>query len=248
MNHLREEDLILHYYGEEGEPLEAERHLGECSECRSLYASLQSALDAVDRTPVPERDAEYGARVWRRIEDRLESRPKLWLWSYPWRWAAAGVAFAVLLAAAFLAGRLIPGRPAPSPVADSQVRERILLVAVGDYLERSQMVLIELANANASGGLDISAEQARAEDLVSETRLYRQTAAHTGDGTVAGLLEELERVLVDITHEPSHLSPEALEKLRERLQSEGILFKMRVLGSKVQREEAPDESPARQKL
>ena len=43
------------------------------------------------------------------------------------------------------------------------------------------MVLIELANADANGPLDISAEQARAEDLVSETRLYRQTAARTGE-------------------------------------------------------------------
>jgi hypothetical protein len=248
MNHLGEEDLILHYYGEDDDPSEAGRHLEECSECRSLFASLQSALDAVDCAPVPERDAEYGARVWRRIESRLESRPKPWLWSNPWRWAAAGVAFAGLLAAAFLAGRFLPGRPAPAVAADSQVRERILLVAVGDYLERSQMVLIELANANSGGGLDISAQQARAEDLVSETRLYRQTAARTGDGAVAGLLEELERVLVDITHEPARLSPEAVDKLRERLQSEGILFKIRVLGSKVQREEAPDEPSARQKL
>jgi hypothetical protein len=246
MNHLSEEELILHYYGEEGGPLEAGRHMEECAECRALYASLQSALDSVDGAPVPERGADYGALVWRRIEGRLESRPRRWLWSYPWRWAAAGVAFAGLLAAAFMAGRFLPGGPAPA--ADSQVRERILLVAVGDYLERSQMVLIELSNANARGGLDISAEQARAQDLVSETRLYRQTAARTGDGAVAGLLEELERVLVDITHQPSHLSPEAVEKLRERLESEGIVFKMRVLGSKVRREEAPDEPPARQRL
>jgi hypothetical protein len=250
MNHFSEEDLILHYYREEGGPLEAERHMTECAECRSLYASLRSALDAVDRIPAPQRDADYGARVWQRIEGRLESRPKLWFWSYPWRWAAAGVAFAGLLAAAFLAGRFLPGRPAPAVAMDSQVRERILLVAVGDCLERSQMVLIELANANAnaSGGLDISAEQSRAGDLVSETRLYRQTAARTGDGAVVGLLEELERVLVDITHQPSHLSPEALDKLRERLQSEGIVFKMRVLGAKLRREEAPDEPPARQRL
>jgi hypothetical protein len=248
MNHLSEEELILHYYGEEGGPPEAERHLGECSECRSLYASLQSALDAVGRTPAPERDADYGARVWQRIEGRLESRPKPWLLSHPWRWAAAGVAFTGLLGAAFLAGRFLPGRPAHAGAMDPQVRERILLVAVGDYLERSQMVLIELSNASASGGLDISAEQSRAGDLVSETRLYRQTAARTGDGAVAGLLEELERVLVDVSHEPSHLSPEALDKLRERLQSEGILFKMRVLGAKLRREEAPEGPPSRQKL
>ena len=40
MNHLSEEQLILHYYGESDESaaavdtLDTERHLEECSECR----------------------------------------------------------------------------------------------------------------------------------------------------------------------------------------------------------------------
>jgi nanoRNase/pAp phosphatase (c-di-AMP/oligoRNAs hydrolase) len=109
------------------------------------------------------------------------------------------------------------------------------------------MVLIELANANPKSALDISAEQERAHGLVSETRLYRQTAEHTGDAAVAGVLDEMERVLLDITHEPSRLSPRELEKLRERLKAEGILFKIRVLGSNVRREEEPAE-PAPRKL
>src|SRR5208337_3616569 len=70
-NHLSEEELILHYYGEEGERPDAERRLEECAECRALYASLQRTLNVVDALPVPERDAEYGARVWRRIEAEL---------------------------------------------------------------------------------------------------------------------------------------------------------------------------------
>jgi hypothetical protein len=124
----------------------------------------------------------------------------------------------------------------------------VLLVAVGDYLERSQMVLIELANLNARGSVDISSEQERAGDLVTETRLYRQTAAHTGDTNIDNVLEELERVLVDITHEPSKISPEALGSLRQRLQSEGILFKIRVLGSNVRNQDVPAAETAGQKL
>ena len=154
------------------------------------------------------------------------------------------------MVAAFLAGRFLPQahKPAQIAVVDSQAGERILMVAVGDYLERSQMVLIELANANPQGALDISAEQARAGDLVSETRLYRQTAAHTGDTAVASVLEELERVLLDITHAPSQISPGELEKMRGRLEAEGILFKIRVLGSNVRNQEEPAVSPAGRKL
>jgi hypothetical protein len=242
MNHLSEEQLILHYYDEEEDALAAERHLGECEACRALYGSLQRALNVVDSLPVPEPGAEYGEQVWRRIEHRLPARRGArWVWALPapWRWAAAGAAFAALLVAAFLAGRFYPHprQAAQLAAADPQAGERILLVAVGDYLERSQMVLIELANARSPGSLDISAEQERAVDLVSENRLYRQTAGHTGDAAVASVLDELERVLLDITHAPSRLSPGELDKLRQRLEAEGILFKIRVLGSNVRNQE-----------
>ena len=58
------------------------------------------------------------------------------------------------------------------------------------------------------GPLDISAEKERAADLVSESRLYRQTAAHTGDTAVAGVLDDIDRVLLEIAHGPSRLAPE----------------------------------------
>jgi hypothetical protein len=101
-----------------------------------------------------------------------------------------------------------------------------------------------LANADPKGKLDISFERERAADLVSESRLYRQTAEHTGDTAVSGTLEELDRVLLDIAHGPSEVSPAELENLRQRLKAEGILFKIRVLGSKVRTPEGKDAPPA----
>jgi hypothetical protein len=151
---------------------------------------------------------------------------------------------------AFLAGRFYPGQKSTKQLASSegQAGERVLLVAVGDYLERSQMVLIELANANPNSTMDISEEQERASDLVTETRLYRQTAARTGDTRIIGVLDELERVLVDITHAPSNMTKGQLEELRQRLEAEGILFKIRVLGSNVRSQESADAPAPRQTL
>ena len=97
------------------------------------------------------------------------------------------------------------------------------------------MVLIDLANAAANGPLDVSAEQASAQELITESRLYRQTAATTGDSSVSGILDDVERVLLDIARGPSSLSTVELAKLRERLQAEGILFKIRVVNSNVHR-------------
>lgn len=246
MNHLSEEQLILHYYGEEGETLACEQHLETCDACRVAYGSLQRVLNVVDSMPVPERGPEYGAQLWQRIESRVPARRRFrWLYSPgAWRLAAAG-AFAGLLVAAFFAGRFYPHMPGAGGSRNTQVaksgedgvRERILMVAVGDHLERSQMVLIELANANAKGPVDITSAQAQAEDLLSENRLYRQTADHTGDTAVATVLDELGRVLLDIARSPSELSPADLEQFRQRLKAGGILFKIRVLGSNVRNQE-----------
>ena len=255
MNHLSEEQLILFYYGESdddspSDTLAPEQHLEECGECRAHYASLQRVLNVVDGLPVPERSAEYGAQVWQRIEHRLGARRRsIWMLPAHWRWAAASVAFAGLMVTAFVAGRMYPRHtPAQIAAADAQTGERVLLVAVGDYLERSQMVLIELTNANPKGSMDISNEQARAGDLVTETRLYRQTAERTGDTSITGVLDELERVLVDITHAPSKISPGQLDELRQRLEAEGILFKIRVLGSNVRNQEVPNAQTPRHTL
>jgi hypothetical protein len=68
---------------------------------------------------------------------------------------------------------------------------------------------------------------------------------------VASVLDDLDRVLLDIAHSPSKISPTELEKLRHRLEAEGILFKIRVLGSNVRNQEEPaklEGHPAAQKL
>jgi hypothetical protein len=243
MNHLTEDELVLHYYGEEaGAALEAERHLEQCDECRALFGSVQRTLNAVDALPVPERGGEYGAEVWRRLEGKLPARSWWRMWSPELRWASAAMAMTVLLVIAFMAGRFYPNRQPVKPevASDAQVRERVLLVAVGDYLDRSQMVLVELANTNAKGSLDISAAQERAQDLLSETRLYQQTAEATGDTSVSGILDDLERVMIEIAHGPSQMPAAELEKFRARLEAEGILFKIRVVNSNVRsQEEAP---------
>ena len=107
------------------------------------------------------------------------------------------------------------------------------------------MVLVELSNAQPNKPLDISAEQERAGDLVSESRLYRQTAQHTGNTAVASVLDDLDRVLMDIANGPSKISPAELEKLHRRLEAEGILFKIRVLGSDVKSQEEPTKLEGR---
>jgi len=241
MNHVNEEQLVLYYYGEE--PGEVETHLGGCEECRAAYHTLQRVLNSVDSLPVPERGEDYETRVWNAIEGSIGKKRTLAGW-FSWRPLAVAMAMVAMLVVAFYAGRTVrkPGKGGVELADNGQVRERVLLVAVGDHLERSQMILVELANAStAKGTLDISYEQKTAEDLLESNRLYRQTAASTGDVSTASLLEELERVLLDIAHSPASVSKQQLEQLRSQIEDRGLLFKVKVFGSQLeQRESAPN--------
>jgi hypothetical protein len=100
------------------------------------------------------------------------------------------------------------------------------------------MILIELMNSDSKGTVDISEEQLRAQDLISENRLYRQAALRTGDKSVSNVLDELERVLLDVAHSPSKLNSEEFQQIRERIAADGILFKIRVVGSNLREREA----------
>jgi hypothetical protein len=107
----------------------------------------------------------------------------------------------------------------------------VLFAAVGDHLQRSELMLTELNNADTEGVADWSEQQAWAEDLVSENRLYRQSAADAGDAQVLGLLDDLERVLIEVAHTPATPPAGELERLRERLDTQDLLFKVRVTGA-----------------
>ncbi len=237
MNHLNEEQLVLHYYGEES--ANVDEHLSVCESCREAYQVLQRVLNSVDSLPVPERGADYEAHVWQLIEQRLE-RKRSWGIRW-WKPLVVAVAMAALIIGAFVAGRR--GQKPPQVVAvDGQARERVLLVAVGDHLERSQMILVELTNAGApkNGHLDITYEQHAAEELLESNRLYRQTAANSGDAATAALLDDLERVLLEIAHSPSAVSEKQLDELRKQIEDRGILFKVKVFGSQVEHQVETD--------
>lgn len=252
MNHLNEEQLVLYYYGEAGESPGMEAHLASCESCRSAYHNLQRVLNTVDLAPLPPLAEEYGAQVWRNLKPRLDRRrASRWpAWFAPRRLAAAG-ALALLIVAAFLAGRRHP-TAVPPPVESAtgaRIQERVLLVALGDHLERSQMMLIELANAEPAGGkrkgkLDISYERSAAEDLLESNRLYRQTALKSGNVAAANVLDDLERVLLEIAHSPARVSAGQLDDLRKQIQDQGILFKVKVFGSRVRELESPPKAAA----
>jgi|SRR5262245_34273116 len=256
--HYAEDDLILYYYGEGRRRPDIERHLDECAACAATYREIAGTLSLVIEPPLPERGDQYGLEVWQRIRHQLPDQELPWwsLWFRGERLMLVGAA-AVLVLAAFIAGRYLPRErtesqpmvarttisPNSAPGEDRAPgnkgeRQRILISAVMDHFDRSARVLTDVMNTSASR--DISTEQRWAEDLLTTSRLYRQDAEAAGEQSVASVLDDLERSLLEIVHSPSPISAADLEQIRRRIDLAALLFKVRVLSDGLrQREYAP---------
>ena len=251
--HLTEETLVLAHYRDLPPPEQAaaDAHLEACEPCREAEQRLVQTLGLVDAAPAPEPPPGFERVMWARVQAALPERQAAgWrAWLAP-RWAVAAGAV-VLVAAAFVAGRW-SGAPVPTPATGTaavipagDVRERVLLVAAGDHFDRTQMVLAELVNADPAQAGILDADRARAADLVSTNRVIRQSAAAAGDDVMEGLLEDLERVLLEVANGGGDDTAAELEMLKTRIESRGILFRLRVVTSDVrQREAQPRRVPA----
>ena len=239
MNHATQEELFAYRDGEAKGREAMAAHLKECAECQAELARLEEVFAALDAMPVPDPGEDYGARVWRQIAPRLpERRARWWEALYAPRHLAVASAMAALVLAAFYYGKWVGhdtnggSGPVVAAASAEKVRERVLIVAVGDHLGKSEMVLVELSNAQPENGkklINISAEQKRAENLVEENRLYRQTALEGGDKAMASTLDELERVLMDVANSPAEVTPAQFESIQKRIAQQGILLKVRVV-------------------
>jgi hypothetical protein len=253
--HCSEDELTLYYYGEGRHRDRIERHLAECAACDTLYRRIAGTLELIAVPDAPERGDQYGLEVWQRIRHQLpEQAAPIWSrWFRVDRLAFAAAA-AMLIVAAFVAGRVWPrgaAGPAPSTStmapadataanADARaadVDRRILLASVADHLDRSERVLTDIMHAPDA---DISSEQARAEDLLTASRLYRQDAVDANEQSVAAVLDEIERNLLEVVHSPAKMSASDLEQIRRRIDAAALLFKVRVMSDELrQREQTP---------
>ena len=250
MPHLSEEQLVAHYYRD----ADATPHLAECDDCRAQFETLRRVLALVEEMPIPERGDHYGEQVWNRLRWRLDRRKgRTWL---------SALAAAAVLALAFFLGRFVPRdaqTPAPALVATNTTartttqtaavesgapaagsNQRILVFVVSDHLDSTGRMLMEVANADPKKSLDISAEQQRAGELVESNRLFRQTAAQRGDARIATLLADIEPILIELSHAGATLSRDELASMQKRIESKGLLFKVRVMSAQA----GPEEQPA----
>ena len=264
MKSWHDEDLVMYRYGEHPDADALRRALASDPELAKRLAEIVRTLELAASVPVAEPPAGYEESVWRRVRPEIhqqEAAPRtatarsaselfarLLGGGSVWRFAALAATLAVAIAGAFLAGkasvRIDPEREAdgalPPAAFSAEERERLLLASVTGHLGSSSLLLTDLANAPAATA--VGEERAWAETLLASNRLYRQAAQRAGQRRIMMLLDELEPVLLELAHAPEGAT---VNDLQQQLEERDLLFRVRVLATRLETGSAEKTRPAR---
>ena len=253
MNHLTDEELVDQYYaagagaaaeavaGKAADAAATRAHLRECAQCASALAALEGDLAVLRPVQVPERDENYADQMWARVEAALPPRTvqhRALRRFALWRGLAYAAGCGVLVATGFLVGRVWEQRhpvvtahvaPTPAPVTPPQAK--VVVVVLGDHLDRSERLLVELKHANGDTA-DLAPLPAEARSLLAANRVFRDDAMSDGDPGLTEALDHLDRVLTEIANSPGGLDAAAASRIRDEMNADGLLFEVRVLRSK----------------
>jgi hypothetical protein len=120
--------------------------------------------------------------------------------------------------------------PAAIPiVAPTDSRQAAFAALSEQHFERSKLVVLGLAHRNPRGVTesDWAYERELASHLLGDTRLYRIAAEEHGMKTLAGVMGDLEIVLLQ-TSQAQQRDPEALEQIQRLIEKRNLVTKMEV--------------------
>jgi hypothetical protein len=248
--HLTEDDLIVHFYGDgprEGEA-DVDAHLRQCAACQAAWTEIQDTLKLVDVAAVPEPASGFERVIWARVQQTLandsgshsrrRSPWKLFPESFRFVLPAAALVVAVIAGGYFWRSSrsVAPAGPAPTVQTagvDARSRERVLLTALDDHFQQSELLLVEVMNAPERGAVELGFEREAADELIGSSRLYRLSAQQNGDVRLSQMLEDLETVLVEIARSPERVTRRDFDSLRARIDNDNLLFKVRAVSKQI---------------
>jgi hypothetical protein len=256
MMHLTDEDMIQQAYGESENLAAVEQHLKSCQECAANFAELERDLTGLDRVTAPARDVHYGEQVWASIAPSLavyspEYKPaaRRWWASGLWKGLGYAVACALLVSCAFYAGQQWQRRK-QQPVAHvdqkkTQAKQPILVVVLDDHLDRSERFLVELKHADTDSAAMASPMRDEAKSLLAANRICLKNVAQSNDPDLTTALDHLDRLLAEAANEPGGLNANSIARLQDEMNSDGLLFEVRVLRSRITHQKGPGSNTAK---
>jgi Putative zinc-finger len=140
----------------------------------------------------------------------------------------------------------VPAKPvrrsAPTPVREPKPGDQFAMnperVRPGDaetmtamHFEKSELLLRAFRNVRLDEpgtAAAVGYERKRAQQLVYQNMLLRREADSAGDTQVAGLLESLEPILLDIANLPDNPNQDAVRVIRNRVERKNIIALLQI--------------------
>ncbi|HZR03196.1 MAG TPA: hypothetical protein VFA81_08515 [Burkholderiales bacterium] len=262
MTPITDDDLVLYHYQDGLDTARIEEitaALATSPALRERYAAIERAIAHFgqhEMAPNP----DLGARLWRRLEPRLEeagvvatpsSSPRRYA-SVTWqramdrlraslgptpRWPALVAAAVVVVAigAGFFLGRQsVTVSPTTASTVANAAASRVLDAYVAANLRAAEGVLLTASNSEDASLLEGNRELA--QSLVESNRLYALAAARTGNARLADFLRQLEPVLLSLANQPGAATVQSSEDLRRFLDATDLLFQVRATEARLDRD------------
>jgi putative zinc finger protein len=247
----------LYFYGElaEAERGDVERHIAGCADCRRTLEELEVIRAALDARPdiaaPPGGDwSHFMARLDSAISQPLVEGTGRTVIPLRRPLIAAALGMAALLALVTITALVVMRQRSASSTASQTVASETAAVAPGgesataddkdpdvaltelseQHFERSKLVVLGLATKDPqdSAGLDWDYERELASSLLTDTRLYRQTAEEHGMKNLADVMRDLELVLLQTSMSDSP-DAESLGRLQRLIRQRDLITKMDVV-------------------
>ncbi len=243
MNHLTEEQLVALYFAEDANRIVAETHLRICSRCEQVYEEICNTL-AVRAPEPPALMPGYGKRLWQSIEAPLQPYRATRRHYFTWpRLVLAGACLLALAVAIVGGSRWQRARPRSSEATTSpQAKERVVLLILNDHLDRSERLLVEFNHSSMEAGDFDDSLQTEARQLLPDNRLYREAVSANTDPIMSAALDHLERVLLEVSNSPDRLSSADVARIEHEMNTDSLLFQIRVLRARTSRPEPKVDS------
>lgn len=172
-------------------------------------------------------------------------------------WAAAAASLVLVVGIGLLTGRLpIPdfGPSAPIPagepaagvlVPDANLDNLTVNLArqnTAEYLRQTRAVLVTLLDVNIhcdKGKVDVSAERAKASELLRRQRLIAAELHRMPLARAQDVCNDLERLLLEVASLTDCARDAEIQTLRDQIEKRQIFVRMELLGQELVRGEGP---------
>lgn len=220
-------------------------HLDDCANCRNLYAELQSTnaqlfdagVGSSNFNDIPERASLEN--LFEKVEPSLDRVDATRYHQLPKRNIAPWAAAITAIAASVIVFIFLPSNTPGNSPANTLEQPQIVSTEGVDrnlmnYLDRAQVMLMQVANTESSSGSVIPVTNNFARNMALEANFLSTFDDNNVNSGQKKLLKDIEFLLLQLANLDESNMDEGVALMQRYLEENSVLFKIRLLEMKDQ--------------